>query len=55
MSTTALAPESCPTTNGHAADQFVRVETPPAVPLAESLALWEREARRGCSSTAWPT
>jgi 3-oxoadipate enol-lactonase len=33
------------------ADQFVRVETPPAVPLAEALALWEREARRGVCDT----
>jgi pimeloyl-ACP methyl ester carboxylesterase len=52
MTTTALAPDHCPATvNGHAADEFVRVETPRPVPLAEALADWNREARRGTFDT----
>jgi pimeloyl-ACP methyl ester carboxylesterase len=51
MSTTALAPDDCYAANGHAADEFVRVETAPAVPLADALAAWDREARRGVCDT----
>jgi pimeloyl-ACP methyl ester carboxylesterase len=52
MSTTLIAYDSCPTTsNGQPADEFVHIETPPALPLAEALALWARESRRGICDT----
>ncbi|HEX4590652.1 MAG TPA: alpha/beta hydrolase [Gemmataceae bacterium] len=52
MIATALAPDACPaTSNGHATEQFVRIETPPAVPLAEAIDLWQQEARRGVCDT----
>jgi pimeloyl-ACP methyl ester carboxylesterase len=52
MSTSAIAHEVCPaTSNGQHADEFIHIETPPAVPLAAALSLWEREARRGICDT----
>jgi pimeloyl-ACP methyl ester carboxylesterase len=67
MTMTALADHACSTAAGVCdpglgkievadpgytpADEFVRVETPAAVPLAEALAAWEREARRGVLDT----
>jgi pimeloyl-ACP methyl ester carboxylesterase len=52
MSTTAIAHDACSTTaNGQPADEFVHIETPPPLPLAEALAQWEREARRGICDT----
>jgi 3-oxoadipate enol-lactonase len=52
MSTIALANDACPAaTNGHAADEFVQIETPPALPLKIALELWDREAHRGVVDT----
>lgn len=52
MSTSAIAHDVCPaTSNGQHADEFVHIETPPAMPLAAALALWEHEARCGTCDT----
>jgi pimeloyl-ACP methyl ester carboxylesterase len=52
MSTIALAPETCTSAaNGHAADEFVQIETPPSVNLKTALALWESESHRGILDT----
>jgi 3-oxoadipate enol-lactonase len=52
MTATAFAHEAvCVNGNGHAADEFVQVETPPALPLSAALQQWDREARRGVCDT----
>jgi pimeloyl-ACP methyl ester carboxylesterase len=52
MTTTAIAPDHCSAaSNGHAANELIRVETPQSVPLADALAVWDREARRGVIDT----
>jgi pimeloyl-ACP methyl ester carboxylesterase len=52
MSVAHIAHDACPATaNGHAADELVQIETPPAVPLAAALDLWQDEARRGICDT----
>jgi pimeloyl-ACP methyl ester carboxylesterase len=44
--------ECCPaTTNGRPADELIRVETPPAIPLAVALDQWQHEAWRGALDT----
>jgi 3-oxoadipate enol-lactonase len=53
MNTTALAHDVCPVTaNGHAANGFIPIETPPAVSLSAALHQWDREAHRGVCDTA---
>jgi len=37
--------------NGRQADELIRVETPPALPLSEALSAWQREARHGICNT----
>jgi pimeloyl-ACP methyl ester carboxylesterase len=52
MSATVLAHETaCVNGNGHTADEYVQVETPPAIPLATALKQWEGQARRGVCDT----
>jgi pimeloyl-ACP methyl ester carboxylesterase len=51
MSAPALLNGPCHNGNGQAANEFIRVETPPAVPLSAALAAWDREATRGVLDT----
>jgi len=51
MNAHTLENGACRAGNGRPADEFLRIETPPAMPLSAALAAWEREAVRDVCDT----